>query len=241
MRLTEGHLLGGRVRYSQPAEGFRSGIEPVLLAAAVPARPGERVLEGGSGAGAALLCLAARVPDIVGVGVEQDAALAALAADNAAANRFDRLTFPAAPLETADLSGSFDHAMANPPYHSPGGSASPDQARDRAKRARVGLLADWTERLCHGLRRHGSLTLILPATRLPECLEAMQAAHCPAVAVLPLWPKQGRPAKLVLVQGRRFGRTPLRLLPGLVLHNADGKFTTQAQEILSDGAALDWG
>lgn len=241
MRFTEGHLLGGRVRYTQPAEGFRSGIEPVLLAAAVPARPGERVLEGGSGAGAALLCLAARVPDIVGVGIEQDAALAALAADNAAANRFDHLTFPAAPLETADLSGPFDHAMANPPYHPPGGSVSPDPARDKAKRARSGLLADWTERLCRGLRRRGSLTLILPATRLPECLGAMQAAHCPAVAVLPLWPKQGRPAKLVLVQGRRFGRTPLRLLPGLVLHNADGEFTLQAQDVLSDGAALDWG
>ena len=33
----------------------------------------------------------------------------------------------------------------------------------------------------------------------------------------------------------------LRLLPGLVLHNADGEFTLQAQDVLSDGAALDWG
>ena len=61
---TDGHLLGGRVSYAQPREGFRSGIEPVLLAAAIPARPGEHVLEGGSGAGAALLCLAARVPGL---------------------------------------------------------------------------------------------------------------------------------------------------------------------------------
>ncbi|HJS85951.1 MAG TPA: SAM-dependent methyltransferase, partial [Acetobacteraceae bacterium] len=61
MDVTGGTLLGGRVRYAQPAEGFRSGIEPVLLAAAVPARPGECVLEGGSGAGAGLLCLAARI------------------------------------------------------------------------------------------------------------------------------------------------------------------------------------
>src|SRR5277367_7136876 len=82
MELTEGHLLGGRVRYAQPRDGFRSGIEPVLLAAAVPARAGERVLEVGSGAGAALLCLAARVSGVVGLGLERDAALAALAADN---------------------------------------------------------------------------------------------------------------------------------------------------------------
>ena len=60
MEVTQGHLLGGRVRYAQPRSGFRSGIEPVLLAAAVPARPGERVLEAGSGAGAAL---GAFIPD----------------------------------------------------------------------------------------------------------------------------------------------------------------------------------
>jgi tRNA1Val (adenine37-N6)-methyltransferase len=53
MVTTEGHLLGGRIRYRQPDTGFRSGLEPVLLAASVPARPGEHVLEAGTGAGAA--------------------------------------------------------------------------------------------------------------------------------------------------------------------------------------------
>ena len=77
---TRGNLLGGRVSYAQPARGFRSGIEPVLLAAAIPARPGERILEGGSGAGAALLCLAARVGQVQGVGIEQDPALASIGA-----------------------------------------------------------------------------------------------------------------------------------------------------------------
>jgi len=65
---THGHLLGGSVQYAQPRHGFRSGIEPVLLAASVPAKAGDRVLEGGSGAGAALLCVAARVAGVDGVG-----------------------------------------------------------------------------------------------------------------------------------------------------------------------------
>ncbi len=82
-KTTQYHLLGGRVSYIQPAEGFRAGIEPILLAAAVPARSGERVLEAGSGAGAALLCLAARVPGVLGFGVEQEARLVLLAIDNA--------------------------------------------------------------------------------------------------------------------------------------------------------------
>jgi tRNA1(Val) A37 N6-methylase TrmN6 len=68
--LTDDHLLGGRLRFSQPARGYRIAIDPVLLAAAMPARAGERVLDAGAGTGAASLCLAARVPECRIVGLE---------------------------------------------------------------------------------------------------------------------------------------------------------------------------
>ena len=55
--------LGGRVRLRQPAEGYRVAVDPVLLAAAVPAGPGSRVLDLGCGVGAAALCLLTRVPE----------------------------------------------------------------------------------------------------------------------------------------------------------------------------------
>ena len=47
----EDSLLGGRVRLRQPASGYRVAIDPVFLAAAVPARPDSRVLDLGSGCG----------------------------------------------------------------------------------------------------------------------------------------------------------------------------------------------
>jgi tRNA1Val (adenine37-N6)-methyltransferase len=239
---TDGHLLGGRVRYAQPREGFRSGIEPVLLAAAIAARPGDRVLEGGSGAGAALLCLAARVPGLHGLGVERDPSLVALAIRNAEANGAIGLAFRAADvtaLREPDLGGGpFDHALANPPYHSPAGTASPVGARVSAKRGEPGLLAAWARALVAPLRHRGTLTFILPAASLPECLVAMAAARCPASAVLPLWPKPGQPAKLVLVHGVKGGRAPLRLLPGLVLHEVDGRYTPAAEAVLRDAGNL---
>jgi tRNA1(Val) A37 N6-methylase TrmN6 len=239
--LTNGHLLGGRVRYAQPRDGFRSGIEPVLLAAAVPARAGERVLEGGSGAGAALLCLAARVRGVVGVGVERESGLARIAADNAMANGWPDLTFLAADLTALADRTPFDHACANPPYHAAGGTLSPVPGRESAKRMPDGLLEAWTMAMGRGLRDRGTLTLILPAAALPACLSALSLAACPAWAVLPLWPTPGRAAKLVLVQGVRNGRSPLRLLPGLTLHRAEGGFTAEAEAILRAGAALDLG
>ena len=137
---TDGHLLDGRVRYAQPRRGFRSGIEPVLLAAAIPARPGSRVLEGGSGAGAALLCLAARVPGVHGLGIEQDPALVALARQNAAANGWPDLRFMAADIASLPALDAFDHACANPPYHSDAGTPSPD-ASAPGRQARSGRAA----------------------------------------------------------------------------------------------------
>ena len=59
-----------------------------------------------------------------------------------------------------------------------------------------------------------------------------------AVSVLPLWPKAGQAARRVIVAARRDSRSPSRLLPGLVLHRPDGRFTPAAEAVLRDGAAL---
>ena len=72
--LTEDRFLGGQVLLRQPAGGYRAAIDPVLLAASVDARSGERVLEAGTGHGAAAICLAHRVRDcrVSGIEVQPD-------------------------------------------------------------------------------------------------------------------------------------------------------------------------
>jgi tRNA1Val (adenine37-N6)-methyltransferase len=231
-------LLAGRVHYTQPRTGYRSGIEPVLLAAAIPARSGQRVLEGGSGAGATLLCLAGRVPGVQGVGVERDPALADLARGNASANRWPLLHFVAAGIASLPDLGSFDHACANPPYHAASGTPSPDASRQMSKRGSEDLLRVWAAALASHLRARGTLTFILPAARLPDAIAAFTNAGCQPTAGLPLWPKAGVAAKLMILQGVKGSRAPFRLLPGLVLHTEDGAFTPEADAILRDGGPL---
>ena len=241
METSEGGLLGGRLRYTQPCRGFRSGIEPILLAAAVPARSGEQVLEAGSGAGAALLCLAARVPDIAGVGVERDSELAEVARRNATANGFSGLQFVAAAIAEAGPFGDFDHAFANPPYHPSSGTPSPDSMRRSAKQGSPELLGEWTAAMAACLHHRATLTLIVQAAALPTALAALGVAGCPASVLFPLWRRVGDPAKLVLLQGVKGGRGPFRLLAGLALHRADGSFTPAADAVLREGVNLDLG
>lgn len=238
MQATSGSLLAGRVRYAQPDGGFRSGIEPVLLAAAVPAGSGDRVLEVGSGAGATLLCLASRVPGVGGIGVERDAGLVELARCNAAANGLGGLAFVAADIAAVGSIGGFDHACANPPYHSTTGTASPDPGRNVAKHGPPGLLAAWVLAMGRRLRHRGTLTLILPGSAVPAGLAALDAAGCQPAALLPLWPRHGEAAKLVLLRGVRGAHAPLRLLSGLTLHRQTGGFTAETEAVLREGAPL---
>src|ERR1700691_4295067 len=76
-------VLGGRLVLRQPLRGHRFGHDAILLAAAVPAVPGEHAVDLGAGVGAAGLALARRVVGLAVTLAEIDPALTALAAGNA--------------------------------------------------------------------------------------------------------------------------------------------------------------
>ncbi len=235
---SDGTLLGGRLIYRQTQAGYRTGIEPVLLAASIPVRPGERVAEGGTGAGAGLLCLAARVPGLVGLGLEIDPGLVEAARGNITANGFAGLDVHGADVCAWRADGPLDHAFANPPWHDPGGTPSPDRGRRLAKQAGAGLLARWAMALGTGLRRGGTLSLILPAASMNEGCAALAASGCGRTSLFPLWPREGQAAKLIILRGVRGVRGADTVMPGLILHAADGRYTEAAEQVLRHGAAL---
>jgi tRNA1(Val) A37 N6-methylase TrmN6 len=238
--LSEDQLLDGRVRLRQPARGLRAGHDAVLLAAAVPAKPGDRVLELGCGSGAAFLCLAARVPGLAVVAVERDPQLAALARENAALNGLaDRCTILEGDVADPALRRALPpcaHGFANPPYWA-AGTAPPEAIRAGATHAGGVALAAWVACLAASLRHRGSATLVLPAARFADAAAALLDAGFGGPALMPLWPRAGSAAKRVLLAARRGGKGPARVLPGLVLHGASGA-TPEAEAILRGGAGL---
>jgi tRNA1(Val) A37 N6-methylase TrmN6 len=236
-------LLGGRVGLIQPRRGYRVAIDPVLLAAAVPAVPGLRVLDLGCGVGAVALCLAARVSGLDLVGLEIQPVMADMARRNAALNglegKFAVLVGDAKAPPTELARGCFDHVVANPPYlDARRADPSPDRAKAAATVEAPASLADWLDACLRFVRADGVVTVIHRADRAAE-IEKLLAGRAGSVEILPLLPKTGMPAKRTILRIRPAGTGGRILRPGFVLHEADGRYTAAAEAVLRGGQGID--
>ena len=240
--VTENTVLGGRVRLRQPTRGYRAGMDAALLAAAVAAMPGQRVIEAGCGAGGALLQVAARCPQARLVGMERDGEAAGLARENVALNdmaaRVDVVTGDVAAGFAALGLVPFDWAIANPPFFDDENALrAPAPAKRGAWIADDGLAA-WTGFLLKAVREGGRIVMIHRADRLADIL-ALLGDKAGSFAIRPIQPFADQPAKRVLVQAIKTGKAPLRLLPALVLHDRSGaKHTPEADAILRGEVGL---
>ena len=240
-------FLGGRINIVQPRQGHRAGSDAVFLAAAVPSDAKGRVLDAGAGVGVAGLCLLARVPSVTITAVEIDPALCQLAEANAARNGCAEsfktvnadVTWPAKKLGAAGLlREGYDQVMANPPFHEEGAvRTAPDRRKAAAHVMRAGDLAVWIRFLASMTAPKGRVTLIYPAEHLGALLRQLEGRFG-EVNIFPLFPKAHAPATRIVLQGRKGSRAAPKLLPGLVLHDSDGRYTDAAEAILRRGEAL---
>lgn len=245
--LTRNAFLGGRLHLWQPRRGYRAGVDPVFLAAAVPAQPGQSVLDLGCGAGAAALCLGARVAGLHLTGVEVQAEYAALARRNADANRqaMEVIRADLAALPADLRQRAFDHVIANPPYFRAGTHTGAGDAGRRAALGETTPLADWIAVAARRLRPGGHLHMIQRTDRLPDMLAGC-AGLLGAIEVLPLAARPGRAPDLVILRARKDRRAPFRLHAPLILHRGmqhlgdREHYTPEILAVQRDGAALPW-
>ncbi|MDE2030606.1 MAG: methyltransferase [Alphaproteobacteria bacterium] len=230
-------LLNRRVTLEQPKSGYRVAVDTIFLAAAVPARTGERILDMGCGVGGALLCLARRVAGVKGTGIDVQPDLAELFRRNITRNTFaaglEAQTGDVARL-SPELHGAFDHVMANPPYHDEARhDVSANAVKQTANTEKSGDLALWVASAAAALKPSGLFTLIHRADRRDEILPLLQPAFGD-IEILCLLPKENAEAKRVIIRARKGAPFSVREAAPLVLHKADGGYTQEADAVLRD-------
>ena len=218
-RLTTDDFLGGRLRIRQPRDGYRAGVDPVLLAASVPARAGDSVLDLGCGVGVAGLCLASRVEGLTLAGLELQPDYAELARRNARANgiAMDVVTGDLTAMPERLRQRQFTHVLVNPPYFDRNTSTSALDAGRETALGEVTPLAAWVKAAARRTAPKGTVTFIHRIERMPDLLAEL-SHHVGSLEVLPLIPRRGRSARLILIRGRKGGRAPFCLHDGWVLH-----------------------
>ena len=243
---TADSLLGGRLSLSQRATGHRAGTDAVLLAAAAGIRDGDRFVDVGAGVGTAGLALALRCAGTTGVLLEADAAAARLARENCARNGCDDRVrvaetdlFDKPRLRAADL--AFESAslvVSNPPFYLPGeGRPSPDPGRASAHILASRGHGDWARAMLALLAPKGRFVVIHRPEALPALLEGC-AGRLGAMVVRPILARRDGDAVRILLGGTKGSRAPLRIAPALVLHEADGSFTPEAEAVHRGEAVL---
>jgi tRNA1(Val) A37 N6-methylase TrmN6 len=238
----EDRLLDRRLTLRQLDAGHRAGTDAILLAAAVAPIEG-RAIDAGAGVGTAGLAVALRCAEVDLTLVEINPDLVDLARQNIEINGLSGraraiqcdLLSPSA-RRSAGLGDSIaDHVLCNPPWlERRRARSSPDPARALAhvaapSPADKGVEA-WLRAAAAILKPDGRLTMIHRADALGALLAGCEGRFGD-VAILPIHPRADQPAIRVIVSGCKGSKAPARLLPGLVLHELNGKFTPLAEAI----------
>ncbi len=237
--LTKDDFLGGKVKLLQPKNGYRAGVDPVFLAASVNAIPGQSVLDLGCGVGAAALCLGARISGLELLGVERQSEYAQLAQQNG----LETVCADFTKLPEPTRQRQFDHVIANPPYFDRSASVAAQNIGREGALGEDTPLSLWIKVAAKRLKPRGFLHVIHRIERLPELMTVVPK-DLGSLQVLPLAPRVGRKAELVIFRARKDGRAAFELFSPCILHRGakherDGdSYLPEIKAVLRDGAGL---
>ncbi len=236
--MTTDTFFSGKVVVCQTRQGYRFSIDAVLLASMVHPKPGESVMDMGTGCGVVPILIAYRNPKVRFLGIELQDALASLAAQNVKANLMqDRIEIRNQDLRTLnpkEINTRVDWIVCNPPYRpADSGRMNPNQERAVARHEIELRLNELMSACRRFLKTGGRFAVIYPADRLVDLLDEMRSAGIEPKWVQSVHSRHDEPAKLVLVEGMMRGRPGIKMAPPLVIYEPDGTYTSAVERMMA--------
>ncbi len=237
MEYTVDKFLGDKVLLKQSQKGLRATSDSVLVAAIVPIKKGESVLDVGAGNGVIGCCLSARCPcQITAIEIQEN--LCSLIQENAVLNKVNiSVIHQDIFSKNAPLKGKlFHHVVTNPPFYeiSKNTRKNPEQRKAYVQNFN---LEKWLGYCLKHLRSKGSFNLIHRPEMLGKILPVLEK-KLGNIEIFPIVSKEGEPAKRILIRGILNKKGPLTLHSPLIMHTKEGKRTEFAEKILRFGGTI---
>ena len=218
-------FLEGRLRLIQSQKGYRFSIDAVLLSQFVTIKPGDVVVDLGTGCGVIPLILLLSKPLRFAFGLEIQEELARQAARNVCLNGLDgRMEVILGDIRHPPLaSGAADVITCNPPYRkAKSGRINPDPRRAIARHELLASIDDILKAAAGLLRKRGRLAMIYPAFRLVDILVRMRRFNLEPKKIRINYPGLESSAKLALIEASLSARPGMEIAPPLL---GQGDFT----------------
>jgi len=231
-------FLNGRIKVKQDRSGYRFSIDSILLACYAKLRPGDKVLDLGTGCGIVSLILAYRESNLKIFGIEVQKELADIASSNVEENHMgdiiNILCKDMKELKNDMLSGPVDLVVSNPPYwKAESGRINPDMQRAVARHEIKVSLDDITATVRRVLRTAGRFVTIYSAERITDLLTHLRSAGIEPKFLRMIHSDIKTEAKLVLVEGIKGGRPGVKIGPPLMIYDENGDYTQEVEEMFS--------
>lgn len=231
-------FFNGSVTVHQTRQGYRFSIDAVLLAAAVHPKPGDVVVDMGTGCGVVPILLAFRYPQVRFIGIELQSSLARLAQQNVSANHMEDqiriLHQDMRRIHQDAIQGPVEWIVSNPPYRpANSGRMNPHTERAVARHEihlRLHELMQVSRRV---LKTGGRITVIYPAERLADLFREMRTAGIEPKWMQSVHSRNEDDAKLVLVRGVMGGKPGLKVSHPLIVYKEDGRYTSSVEAMMA--------
>ncbi len=236
----------------QPSErGNRSGMDALLLAAALPKNSSGIVADLGAGAGVAGFAALTLNRDLELLAVEKNATMVKLAKKslqlNANAKLFSRakviqhdVTLAGKERVNAGLTpDSVNHIIMNPPYNTKSERPPLDSMKAEAFMMGEGGIDAWFRTAASIMSSGGTLAVIYRTENLGEILACSQGRFG-GLEIMPIHSRSDEAAKRIIIRGTKSSRAPMTIVPGFVVHQDDGSFTQEADAIFKGKARLEF-
>ena len=224
----------------QSEEGFRYGIDAVLLSGFARVKPGEKVLDMGTGTGILPILLAAKTEGESFAGLEIQEKSAEMAGRSVAYNHLEgRVRIVAGDIKEAGAifgPASFDVVVSNPPYMTGShGLVNPNEAKAVARHEVLCTLEDLVRETAAVLTSRGRFYLVHRPFRLAEIMGMLMKYRLEPKRMRLVYPYVDKEPNMVLLEACKGGNPRIQVERPLIVYERPNVYTDEIREIYGDG------